>query len=315
MSQTSLFSPSPVSLPPITYKGTPAITTERLAQVYGCDPKQIRQNFANNRGRFIEGKHFYTLTNNELKDFRLCVENFDSQISPKIRNLTLYTERGALQHAKSIGSDETWAIYDVLVETFFRVVKPAAPTPLPRLSKRTDPERKALSGLVSAWVGVAPFDYRTCWKQVSARFGVEGVDALTVPQIKDACAWVQERINECAAQPKTLPFGRMESNVVLAGTPAFWEMELEKLLATLLEWDDDVYERLNAFDRELRRIAMPLYRMVLDRLPVGPERLRDHGMNALSFARRAGTGKIRDGFGDLMDGVKQAAWFAKTLKV
>ena len=67
-----------INFPPIVYLGHPVVTTEMLATAYGCEPKQIRQNFANNRDRFVVGKHFYTLANGELKAFRVCVENFDT---------------------------------------------------------------------------------------------------------------------------------------------------------------------------------------------------------------------------------------------
>ena len=76
MSQAQLIPSSNSPLPPIAYKGLPVITTERLAQVYGCSAKNIRDNFSNNRERFIEGKHFFHLTNGDLKDFRDYTENF-----------------------------------------------------------------------------------------------------------------------------------------------------------------------------------------------------------------------------------------------
>ena len=205
-----------VSLPPITYKGQPVVTTERLAQVYGCDPKQIRQNFANNKERFVEGKHFFSLTGRELNSFRLCVENFDSQISSKVRNLTLYTERGSLQHAKSIGTDETWAVYDVLVETFFRVVKPEPQSSLPEIPDTSAPlapstadDRKPLRSLVFAWSRTAGVHVDTCWPQVKAHFQLTRLDDLPVEWIPDALAFVQGKIDEV---PKALP----ESNVTLS---------------------------------------------------------------------------------------------------
>jgi hypothetical protein len=129
MSQAELLPPTQVSLPPITYKGVPVVTTEMLAVAYECDPKQIRQNFANNKERFVAGKHFYTLANGELTEFRLCVENFDSQISlpAKARKLTLWLERGAARHAKMLNTDRAWDVFEMLEETFFRVVRPEQP--------------------------------------------------------------------------------------------------------------------------------------------------------------------------------------------
>ena len=33
------------------------MTTEQLAEAYGCVAQQIKQNFNNNKNRFVEGKH------------------------------------------------------------------------------------------------------------------------------------------------------------------------------------------------------------------------------------------------------------------
>ena len=103
------------------YKNIPVMTTEMLAQAYDVTPKQIRQNSANNRERFIEGKHFFSISGQELKDFRLRVENFDSQISSTVRVLILWTKRGAARHAKMLNSDRAWDVFELLEETFFAV--------------------------------------------------------------------------------------------------------------------------------------------------------------------------------------------------
>ncbi len=63
------------------------------------------------------------------------------------------------------------------------------------LSKRTDPERKALTAIINTWVGMAPIHYAGARAQVNAHFGVTGVDKLTVAQVKEAIAWVQSRID------------------------------------------------------------------------------------------------------------------------
>ena len=60
-----------------------------------------------------EGKHFYRLTGNELKEF-LHSENFGLQNPNKIRVLYLWTEKGALLHAKSLNTDKAWEVYDFL---------------------------------------------------------------------------------------------------------------------------------------------------------------------------------------------------------
>lgn len=162
---------TPISLPPITYKGHPVITTEMLAKAYGCSAKNIRDNFANNRERFVEGKHFFMLTNGDLKAFRDYTENFGVVVPARTRHFTIYTERGALQHAKSIGTDETWTVYDVLVETFFRAVKPQSPTQHPTaLTPSTADDRAPLRSLVTAWSQISGNPHQALWPQVKAHF-------------------------------------------------------------------------------------------------------------------------------------------------
>ena len=45
----------------IEYEGQPVCTTRQLAEFYGCAEKNLADNFQNNAGRFVEGKHFVKL--------------------------------------------------------------------------------------------------------------------------------------------------------------------------------------------------------------------------------------------------------------
>lgn len=88
---------------------------------------------------------------------------------------------------------------------------PAAPSPL---SKRTDPERKALTAIISTWVGMAPIHYANARAQVNAHFGVASVDALTIAQVKEAIQWVQGKIDELG-KAKALPPSEMSENDII----------------------------------------------------------------------------------------------------
>ena len=103
------------------------MTTEQLAEAYGCAPKQIQQNFSNNRVRFIAGKHFFVLEGQDLQTFRLQVENIELQISPKTRHLYLWTERGAARHSKMLGTERAWDVFEQLEESYFKVAKNMTP--------------------------------------------------------------------------------------------------------------------------------------------------------------------------------------------
>ena len=103
------------------------MTTEQLAEAYGCAPKQIQQNFSNNRVRFIAGKHFFVLEGQDLQTFRLQVENIELQISPKTRHLYLWTERGAARHSKMFGTERAWDVFEQLEDSYFKVAKNMTP--------------------------------------------------------------------------------------------------------------------------------------------------------------------------------------------
>ena len=92
-----------ISLPSylnLFYKNIPVMTTEMLAQAYDVTPKQIRQNYANNRERFIEGKHFF-LYQVKISRIFVCESKISThKISSKVRVLILWTKRGAARHAR-----------------------------------------------------------------------------------------------------------------------------------------------------------------------------------------------------------------------
>lgn len=96
------------------------LTTTQLAEAYGTTEKIIRRNFENNKERYQEGSHYYCLTGEKLKEF--AGVNFT--LSKKARKLYIWTERGALLHAKSLNTDKAWEVYDYLIEHYFRKSEP-----------------------------------------------------------------------------------------------------------------------------------------------------------------------------------------------
>ena len=116
----------------ITYKNMRVCTTQQLAQFYGASHDHIHDNYRKNSGRFQEGKHFVKLEGEALRQFiDLQPANFRSQISPKTRNLTLWTERGAARHAKMLETDQAWDVFEQLEDSYFSGARPrAAPAAL-----------------------------------------------------------------------------------------------------------------------------------------------------------------------------------------
>ncbi|WP_196599810.1 ORF6N domain-containing protein [Pectinatus frisingensis] len=102
----------------IEHEGKKVLTTEQLAQVYECSPKQIKQNFNNNIEKFELGTHYFKLEGAELRDFKNQVENFDL-VSKNTPCLYLWTRRGASRHCKMLGTEKAWEMFDELEETYF----------------------------------------------------------------------------------------------------------------------------------------------------------------------------------------------------
>lgn len=105
-------------LNPIENNGKRVLTTAQLAEAYGTAVDTINRNFNRNKDRYTEGKHFYCLTGEELKNF--VSDNLSGANSNKVRTLYLWTERGTLLHAKSLNTDKAWEAYDYLLEHYFR---------------------------------------------------------------------------------------------------------------------------------------------------------------------------------------------------
>lgn len=117
----------------IEQQGVRVLTTAQLAECYGTNRKVISYNFNNNKTRYEEGKHYICISGDEKRDFCNRLEIHDG--SEKAAKFYLWTERGALLHAKSLNTDKAWEVYGELVETYFRAQK--AQIALQNLSPQT----------------------------------------------------------------------------------------------------------------------------------------------------------------------------------
>lgn len=142
----------------VEVRGRRVLTSAQIAECYETTRDCIKHNFYINKSRFIEGKHYIALVGNELKAFKNKVTNchlarnrtqneveknalardeaqnevrnyhsdenkakyqFDTQFK-YAKSLYLWTEKGALLHAKSLNTDKAWEVYDYLVDFYFR---------------------------------------------------------------------------------------------------------------------------------------------------------------------------------------------------
>lgn len=155
----------------IEVKGIRVLTSAQIAECYECKLDRIKQNFRENKDRFIEGKHYIAVTGDELRKFKnevgksyLVCSNAENEVgtphlvcdrtqkevgksylvcnepkneveNPSVANkvkrqfdtqfkyakmIYLWTEKGALLHAKSLNTDKAWEVYDYLVDFYFR---------------------------------------------------------------------------------------------------------------------------------------------------------------------------------------------------
>ena len=104
----------------VEYSNQRVLTTQQLAEIYETSTNNIKNNFNNNKDRFVEKRDYYLLKGNDLKEF-LQVINIDLQNKSKIRSMYLWTERGANRHSKILDTDKAWQQFDVLEETYFKV--------------------------------------------------------------------------------------------------------------------------------------------------------------------------------------------------
>lgn len=114
----------------IEIKGKRVLTTKQIAEAYGTDPERIKLNYRYNKKRFEIGKHLIPIEDSELREFKTRYQ-FDTQFK-YAKSLYLWTEKGALLHAKSLNTDKAWEVYDYLVDYYFRAnesVESAIPLP------------------------------------------------------------------------------------------------------------------------------------------------------------------------------------------
>ena len=106
-------------------QGKRVLTTKQIAEAYEADVKTIQYNFRYNKERYELGKHYIEITGDELR--RLKTRNEFQSSLKYAKSLYLWTEKGALLHAKSLNTEKAWEVYDYLVDFYFRAKE--RPTP------------------------------------------------------------------------------------------------------------------------------------------------------------------------------------------
>lgn len=76
----------------VEIKGIKVLTTKQIAECYEVTADLIKKNFSNNRVRFIDGKHYISLTGDDLKQFKNQVKNVHL-VDGRASHLYLWTEK------------------------------------------------------------------------------------------------------------------------------------------------------------------------------------------------------------------------------
>ena len=170
----------------VNFKSIPVVTTEMLADFYGTEPKHIQNNFLRNTGRFIEGKHFFKLVGEQLREFKKSLTLL-KMVSPNAKHLTLWTERGAARHAKMLDTDQAWDIFEQLEDCYFHRQEV--------LAKTHKSERTALHEAHALLVTKTKhLNVNEAWKLIHQRFNVDHIEDIPYDAIPVAVEYVHHLI-------------------------------------------------------------------------------------------------------------------------
>lgn len=170
----------------INFNSVPVVTTEMLADFYQTETKHIQNNYLRNSARFIEGKHFFKLVGEQLKQFK-NLPSLRGLVNKRAPQLTLWTERGAARHAKMLDTDQAWEVFEQLEDCYF-VRKEI-------LAKTHKTEREPLTSAVNLLVSKTKhLNYSDAYKLVHQRFNVLHIDEIPYDVIPVAVEYVHHLI-------------------------------------------------------------------------------------------------------------------------
>ncbi|WP_160796226.1 ORF6N domain-containing protein [Craterilacuibacter sinensis] len=116
-----------VTLPQVTYKGQPVLTTRALAELLGCKPHAVTVNFGRNQHKFMQGIDFIKINAVEARAAGLphTTAKLVSQIETlelfrySSQGVVLFTRRGLAKLSKSVGTPQAWAMMDTFIDAYF----------------------------------------------------------------------------------------------------------------------------------------------------------------------------------------------------
>lgn len=189
---------APDNVPQLSYRGKPVVTTSVLAVLYGTEAKYIQNNYKRNETRFEEGKHYFKVTGNELKELKKQ-PSLRGLVSKMVSHLLLYTERGAARHAKMLETDAAWDVFEALEDNYFDKLSHSQDenTSPEKITKTTTQDRAPLKQLVNTIVDARtrrghPSDYSSAWREINGYLGLESIQDATHEQIETGIAFARK---------------------------------------------------------------------------------------------------------------------------
>jgi hypothetical protein len=140
------------TLSPITHNQIPVVTTELLANLYGTDTANIKKNYSRNKDRFVEGKHYFLIKGEQLRELKNSVTS-SHQVDKRTPKLTLWTERGAARHAKMLETDQAWEVFEKLEDFYFSQKDKSSSTDVTPISTPADARYNVKVIIHDNWMG------------------------------------------------------------------------------------------------------------------------------------------------------------------
>ena len=107
----------------IEWSDEPVLTTNQLAERFGCEPKNIANNFKRSKEYFVEGEHYFKLTSEALRQFKSYSSKKGMAIHPYAAWVYLWTHKGCVRHCKMINTANAWRMFNELERVYFGVLE------------------------------------------------------------------------------------------------------------------------------------------------------------------------------------------------
>ena len=104
---------------PVLVAGVRVVTTETLAKGMVQKRFAFARIIMRTKYALLKRSTFFKVIGDELKNLRVALNYSQNPVSPK-RALILWTERGAARHAKMLETDQAWAFFEKLEDSYFR---------------------------------------------------------------------------------------------------------------------------------------------------------------------------------------------------